>query len=220
MEGTETYDKIMDRIHGDYRAQTSGEKMRVGNLSSTKQLRRRKQSNVSPVKWKSSCTATIPKVQGHTKLPPNTGNLIPNAYYQQFKGWYEASRVQEADRSEEQKTYLSTFKWKHTVDPKAKRPWVAPNRQRDDQRRNYDDRRSRRARGHSKRSRSPSSDSYSDDSASRPRPRSRRARRHGSRSRSQNRSRSRSPVARRGHDGDETKSSTTRSRRASLFKRS
>ena len=31
MEGTETHDKIMDKIHVDYCAQTSGEQMRVGN---------------------------------------------------------------------------------------------------------------------------------------------------------------------------------------------
>ena len=118
----------MDNIYGDYHAQTSGEKMRIDNSSSTKQIRHGKQSDVL-TKWKSSCTATIPKVQGHTKLPPNTGNLIPNDYYQQFKGWYEASRVQEANRSDEQKTFWSTFKWRHMIDPNAKRTWVTPNRQ-------------------------------------------------------------------------------------------
>ena len=97
MEGTETYNIIMDRIHGDYCAQTSEEKMRVDNSSSAKQFCRGKQSNASLSKWKSSSTATISKFQGSTKLLPNTGNLIPNAYYQQFKVWYEASRVQEAD---------------------------------------------------------------------------------------------------------------------------
>ena len=87
-------------------------------------------------KWKSSCTTKIQKVQGHTKLSPNIGNLVPKAYYQQFKGWYEASRVQEAEHSDEQKTFLSTFKWKHTVDPKAKRTRVAPNRRNNNKRRN------------------------------------------------------------------------------------
>ena len=91
-----------------------------------KQLHREKQSDV-PAKWKSS-PATTPQVKGHINLPPNTGNLIYNAYYQQFKGWYEASRLPEVDHSEEQKNFLNTFKWKHTVDPKAKRPWVAPSR--------------------------------------------------------------------------------------------
>ena len=203
MEGTETYDKIMDKIHGDYHTQTSGDQICVSNSPLTKQLRRSKQSNML-TKWKSSCTATIPKVKGHIKLPPNAGNLIPNTYHKAFKGWYEASCVQEADQSEEHKTFLTTFKWKHTIDPKAKFPWVAPNRHRDDQRRNYDDRRSRCARVHSKRSRSSSSDSYSDDSASRHRPCSLRVRRHESRSRSQNRSRFLSPVARRGQDGDKS----------------
>ena len=79
-------------------------------------------------KLKSISTATVPKAKDSTKLPPNTGNLISNAYYQKFKGWYEASHVQEADRSDEQKVFLATFKWKHTVDPKAKHTWVAPIR--------------------------------------------------------------------------------------------
>ena len=119
--------------------------------------------------------------------------------------------MKEVDRSEEQKNYVTTFKWKHTVDLKANRPWFSPNRQRDDQRRNYDDGRFRRARGNIKRSRSPSSESYSDDSASRHRHRSRCARHHRSCSRSQNRSRYRYPVARRGQDGDKAKGSAPRS---------
>ena len=97
MEGTETYDKIMDKIHVDYRAQMSGEQMR--NLSLTKQLCHGKSRNV-PTKWKGS-VATPPPVQRHIKLPPSTGSLIPNAYYQKFKGLYEASRVPETDRSED-----------------------------------------------------------------------------------------------------------------------
>ena len=36
MEGTETHNKIMDNIHGDYCAQTSGEQMRVDNSLLTK----------------------------------------------------------------------------------------------------------------------------------------------------------------------------------------
>ena len=43
--------------------------------------------------------------------------------------------------------FLISFKWRHTVDPKAKRPWIAPSRPRDDQRRNYNDCCSRCARG-------------------------------------------------------------------------
>ena len=157
IEDSATYAEILDKIHVDYRAQTSGEQMRVGNSSSTTQLRRGETANVASAKkgsWKTPSPA-----QDRIKLPPNTGNLIPNAYYQQFRGWYEASRVPETDRSNEQKNFLSSFKWKHTVDPKAKRPWNPPGRPRDDQRRNYDDRRSRRARGGGgKRHRSPSLD--------------------------------------------------------------
>ena len=77
MEDTDAYDKIMDKIHVDYRAQTSGEQMRVCNSSSTKQLRRGKQINV-PAKWK-SVSATTPQIKGHIRLPPITGNLVPNA---------------------------------------------------------------------------------------------------------------------------------------------
>ena len=193
--------------------------MRIDNSSSTKQLCRAKSSNATLTKWKSSSTATFSKVKYSTNLPPNTGNLIPNAYYKQFREWYEASRVQESDRSNEQRNFLTHFKWKHTVDPKAKRAWVAPNRQNDNRRHNNDDRRSRRARGRTKRNRSPSSDSYSDDSAPRSRHTSRRARRRESSSRSRNRSRSRSPVERRDRDNEVSKSKSASSRRASLFTR-
>ena len=99
----------MDKIHVDYRAQTSREQMRVSNFSLTKQLRRGKPIDVS-TKCKGSLT-TPPPLHGHTKLPPNTGNHIPNDYYQQFKGWYEASHVSKMDHSEEQKKFLSAFKW-------------------------------------------------------------------------------------------------------------
>jgi len=219
IEGTATYVEILDKIHVDYRAQTSGEQMRVGNSSSTAQLRRSKTADAVPARkgsWK-----TPPPAQERTKMPPNTGNLVPNAYYKQFKGWYEASSVPEADRSNEQTKYLSSFKWQHTKDPKAKRPWNPPGRPREDQRRNYDDRRSRRARGGGgKRHRSPSSESYSEDDAHSRHRRSRRGRSNRNRSPSQSRSRSRSPVARRGPDGDGGRDGNPRSRRASLFKRS
>ena len=115
MEGTEAYDNIMDKIHVDYG----------------------KPSDVL-TKWKGSLT-TPPPVQEHTNILPNTGNLIPNAYYQQLKGWYEVSCVPEIDRSEYQKKCLTAFKWQHTVDPKDKRPWTAPSRPRKYQHRNYND---------------------------------------------------------------------------------
>jgi len=214
-----TYDQIMDQINMDYRAQIGGELLRTDVLSSSKQLRRMRSGDVTSTNRKSSPTTTVPKVRDLTKLPPNTGNLIPNAYYKQFREWYEASRVQESDRSNEQRNFLTHFKWKHTADPKTKRAWVAPTRQNDNRRRNNDDRRSRRARGRTKRNRSPSSDSYSDDSAPRSRHTSRRARRRESSSRSRNRSRSRSPVERRDRDNEVSKSKSASSRRASLFTR-
>ena len=162
IEGTETYNKIMDKIHVDYRAQTSTEKIRVSNFLSKNQLHRGKLSDVS-TKWKGSLT-TYPLVHGHTKLPHNIDNLLPNAYYQHFKGWYEASRVPEMERSEEQKKFLSSFKWQHNVDPKNKLPWTAPSQPREDQHRNYDDHCSGRVTGRDKWSRSPSSELCSDDS--------------------------------------------------------
>ena len=64
MEGTETYDKIMNKFHVNYCAQTNREQMSVGNLSSKKQLRCGKPSDV-PTKWKGSLTAT-PPVQENT----------------------------------------------------------------------------------------------------------------------------------------------------------
>ena len=84
MDGMEMYNEIMDKIHVDYCAQTSRDQMSVINLSSIKQLRRGKPSDVSN-KWKGSLT-TPPPVQGHNKFPPTSGNLIRNAYYQQIKG--------------------------------------------------------------------------------------------------------------------------------------
>ena len=92
-------------------------------------------------------------INGYIKLLPNTCNLIPNAYYQQFNGWYKASCVPEADRSEDQKEFLTFYNWRHTVDPMVKRPLIAPNRPRDDQRCTYDDVCLRSARGHIKRKR-------------------------------------------------------------------
>ena len=147
----------MDKIHVDYCAQTSRKQMRIGNSSSTKQLCRGKPSDVS-IKLKGSITKP-PPVHGKINLPPNIGNLIPNDYYQQFKGWYEASCLPERERSDEQKKFLSSFKWRHTMDPNVKRPWTAPSRPRADQRCIYDDHCLRRDRGQNKWSRSPSSDS-------------------------------------------------------------
>ena len=55
--------------------------------------------------------------------PPNTWNLLPHSYYTQLKVWYDVIRVLERDCTENQKTILSGFKWKHTT-PKPKAAWV------------------------------------------------------------------------------------------------
>ena len=164
----------------------SGEKMRVSSSSSTKQLCRGKPSDVS-TKWKGS-TTTSPPVHGHINLPSNTGNLIPNAYYQQFKGWYEVSHVPETDRAEEQKKFLSSFKWRHTVNTKTKCPWTAPSRPREDQRRNSNDCRLHRIIAQDKQNRSLSPEPYSNDSGPCHRHSSRCGHKHRIRSRSQNHS--------------------------------
>ena len=46
MEGTKTYNKIMDKTHVGYHVQTSGEQICISNSSSTNQLRRGKSSDV------------------------------------------------------------------------------------------------------------------------------------------------------------------------------
>ena len=121
------------------------------------------------------------------------------------------------DRSEEQNNFLSSFKWKHTTDPKAKRPWNPADRRKNEYQRNTDHRSSRRARGRDRRDRSESFESYSDDSAPSYRHRSRRGRKRRTDSKDRSLSRSRSPVARRGQDGDSKPSSSKNSRRANLF---
>ena len=54
--------------------------------------------------------------------------------------------------------------WKHTTDPKNKRPWNPPPHLRNENRRNYDSCSSRRAHGRDSHRRYPSSELYSDDS--------------------------------------------------------
>ena len=62
MEGTETYNIIMDKIHGDYCAQTSEEQIRVGKSLLNKQLRCGNPSNAPLSRLKSSSTAAVPKI--------------------------------------------------------------------------------------------------------------------------------------------------------------
>lgn len=57
--------------------------MRVGNVLLTAQLRRGKLSDVDGARKGSRNTP--PPAHGHTKLLLDTGTLIPNACYQQFK---------------------------------------------------------------------------------------------------------------------------------------
>ena len=120
---------------------------------------------------------------------------------------------------EEYKDFILTFKWRHAVDPNAKRSWTVPSRPRDDQRHNYNDHRSRHVRERDKRKKSPLSELYSDDSVFSNRHHSHRGRRHRRRSMSQNRSQSRSHVAPRDQDGDGTRDGAFSSRHASLFKK-
>ena len=216
-QGNKKYNEIMDDIQIDYNTIDSTVMMRNSGQPTKSQLRRAKNNDVPPVAG--TGFKSQPQQGGSIKLPPNTGNLIPNAYYLQLKGWYEASRVPVKDRSEAQINYLSAFKWKHTTDPKAKRPWNPPDRRKGEYQRNADHRSSRRARGRDRRDRSESFESYSDDSAPSYRHRSRRGRKRRTDSKDRSLSRSRSPVARRGQDGEGKPSSSKNSRRANLFTR-
>ena len=208
----------MDAIQQDCNLMNSCNLLQDSTKPTKSQLRRAKNTDLPSSSYVAP-TKAHSQTQGSTKLPPNTGNLIPNAYYKQFKGWYEASRVPVKERTEEQINYLSSFSWVHTVDPKAKRPWSAPTGRKKEYQRNTDRRSSRRARGRSRRDRSESSDSYSDDSGSRRRHSSRRGRKRRSYSSSSSPSQSRSPQGRRGQDGDSKKSISKTTRRGSLFKR-
>ena len=211
--GNDGWEVILDKVHSDYRAQASGEHLRGGTSTpSTAQLRRGKSSN-SASSNKPNATVSR-KVEGLAKLPPNTGNLIPHKYYLQFKGWFEAMRVPEKDRTDDQRSYLESFVWKHTTDPKLKRQWAPPNRSDGGNRRNGDGYRSRRARGKRRRDRYSSSESDSDDSYH-----SRRRSRRGRRRRSPSRSPSRSRSSGKREQDDDDKGSSVSSRRATLFKR-
>jgi len=189
------------------------------NVKPTKSALRRAKNNDLPPSSYVAPERAHNQTGALTKFPPNTGNLIPNAYYKQLKGWFEASRVPAKERTEEQINYLSSFSWVHTRDPKAQRPWSGPAGRKKEYQHNTDRRSSRRARGRNRRDRSESFDSQSDDSGPRRRHSSRRGRKRRSYSSNSSRSRSRSPQGRRGQDGGSKKSSSETTRRASLFKR-
>ena len=225
-DGKGTYDQILEDILTDYRAQETGEELRDGDNTIPKKVRR--VDTTHDLKQKSGKVA-LPK------LPSNTGNLIPHSYYLQFKAWYDVMRIPEVSRSDEQKAFISSFKWKHTKNkmPGNSRPGGGGDYNRHPARRNNDRNRiprqdshvSRRAHRHRhSRSRSPSSDSDS-------RRRSRRGRHSSShrhdRSYSRSRSRSHSPTPRdrsRERSRDESRPSSqsdsnsdNRSRRRVMF---
>ena len=190
MEGSGTYAEILENIYKDFRALETGEQMRDGNTTPDTRLRRAGTTSApipKKVKFEPSKGPSL------ARCPPNTGNLIPHSYYLQFKEWYDVSRIPEKDRTEENKSFLTGFKWKHTS-PKTKAAWVPRNNDRQHGGRGggRDNRSSRRSRHDSHhRRRSPSS---SPDRSDSDRSRHRRSRRSGKRNRSpQSRSRSRSP---------------------------
>ncbi len=211
-DGSASWSVILDRINADCRAQVSGESMRTdGTSTSRAQLRRARGAS-------SSGDGAIPRKAPKPavlKLPANTGNLIPHKYYLQFKGWFEAMRVPEQDRTEEQKKYLDSFVWHHTQDPKNKKPWVPkPGHRPNNHRPKGDGYRSRRARGRDRgRDRSPSYSS--EDSRDHGRSRSRRGRSSRDYSRSRSRSASRSPS--RSRDRNKSEGDKARSRRSVIF---
>ena len=169
------YTAIMDLLQTECNLINSCHTLQDDNKPTKSALRRAKNNDLPP-----STFVAPEKAQSQTgvltKFPPNTGNLIPNAYYKQMKGWFEASRVPAKERTEEQINYLSSFTWVHTRDPKAQRPWSGPVGRKNEYQRNTDRRSSRCARGRSRRDRSESFDSYSDDSGSHRRHSSRRGR--------------------------------------------
>jgi len=124
--GKKGYTEIMDLIQVEYNLMDSCHTLQ-DNVKPTKSALRRAKNNDLPP----SSYATPEKAHNQTgaltKFSPNTGNLIPNAYYKQLKGWFEASRVPAKECTEEQINYLSTFSWIHPIS-QGSTPMVWPCR--------------------------------------------------------------------------------------------
>ena len=74
-----SYGVTLESIHSDYRAQTTGEEMRLkAGLSSVLPSAIRRTTVEVPIK-------NTPKTD---YFPPNVRKLLPSSYYTQFKAWY------------------------------------------------------------------------------------------------------------------------------------
>jgi hypothetical protein len=95
-----SYGATLESIHSDYRAQTTGEEMRLKAGS----------SSVLP----SALRRATVEVSGKSSLktdyfPPNVKRLLPLSYYTQFKAWYQHLMVPLDKRTRAEKEWIENF---------------------------------------------------------------------------------------------------------------
>ena len=83
---TKPHVELLEEIHTDYRAQTTGKDIRgvPGGYTTTSTLWRRTTVETT----KSKRESDIEKAWIYTPFPDNVGHLIPAEYYSQIKRWY------------------------------------------------------------------------------------------------------------------------------------
>ena len=97
---TSSYGTTLEAIHSDYRAQTTGEEMRLkaGSSSALPSALRRATVEVSG--------KHVPKTD---YFPPNVKRLLPSSYYSQFKSWYQHFIIPMDQRTRVEKEWCDNF---------------------------------------------------------------------------------------------------------------
>ena len=96
-----TYETILELIHQDYRAQETGDTLRVSTPASTLSSRRSK----------ADTSANADVKPRPPRFPHNEGNLLPSHFYSQFKTWYQHMSVPKDQRNQETLEWIKTFKF-------------------------------------------------------------------------------------------------------------
>ena len=99
-EPTSSYGAILESIHSDYRAQTTGEEMRSKTSSS---------SVIPSVLRRAKVEVPIKSSMKTEYFPPNVRKLLPSSYYAQFKAWYHHFMIPLDQRTREDKEWIDLF---------------------------------------------------------------------------------------------------------------
>jgi hypothetical protein len=95
-----SYGATLESIHSDYRAQTTGEEMRLeAGLSSVLPSTLRRVTVEVPIK-------NPPKTD---YFPPNVRKLLPSSYYTQFKAWHQHFMIPLDQRTRADKEWIESF---------------------------------------------------------------------------------------------------------------